>query len=66
MTRSGKLFDYDLTEWFIEAGFIQYRLQMYIYYEYAPYGTISLFYIMLMIVSIDIHLELLENGLWTL
>ena len=39
ITNSGKLFDDDLTEWFIEAGFIQSQFQMDIYYKYAPDGT---------------------------
>ena len=43
MTNSGKLFDDDLTEWLLEAGFIQSQYHMYIYYKfykYAPDGTI--------------------------
>ena len=36
MTNSGKFFDDYLTEWFLEAGFIQYQCQMSIYYKYAP------------------------------
>ena len=39
MTNSGKLFAYELTEWFLESGLIQSQCQMYIYYNYAPYGT---------------------------
>ena len=38
MTNYGKLFAYELTEWLIEAGFIQYQCQMSIYYKYAPDG----------------------------
>ena len=38
MTNSGKLFAGDLTEWLIEAGFIQSQCQMSIYYNYAPDG----------------------------
>ena len=38
MTNSGKLFADELTEWLIEAGFIQYQCQMSIYYKYAPGG----------------------------
>ena len=37
MTNSGKLSADELTEWLIEAGFIQYQFQMSIYFEYAPY-----------------------------
>ena len=33
MTNYGNLFAYELTEWFIESGF------MYICYKYAPDGT---------------------------
>ena len=38
MTNPGKLFAGDLTEWIIEAGFIQYQFHMSIYYNYAPDG----------------------------
>ena len=38
MTNSGNLFADELTEWLLEAGFIQYQCQMSIYYKYAPYG----------------------------
>ena len=39
MTRSGNLLADELTEWFLEAGFIQSQYQLSIYYKYAPYGT---------------------------
>ena len=39
ITNSGKLFADELTEWFIEAVFVQYQYHMTIYYNYAPYGT---------------------------
>ena len=39
MANSGKLFANDLTEWLLEAGFIQSQCQMYIYYNYAPDGS---------------------------
>ena len=39
MTNYGNLFNDELTEWFLESGFIQYKYQMYIYYKYVPYGT---------------------------
>ena len=39
MNNSGKLFADEFTYWLIEAGFIQYKLQMSIYYKYAPDGT---------------------------
>ena len=37
MTNSGKYFADELTEWLLEAGFIQSQCQMSIYYKYAPY-----------------------------
>ena len=39
MNNSGNLFADEITEWLIEAGFIQYQCQISIYYKYAPYGT---------------------------
>ena len=39
MTNSGKLFAGELTEWLLEAGFIQSQCQMSIYYKYAPDGS---------------------------
>ena len=39
MTNSGKLFANELTEWLLEAGFIQSQCQMSIYYNYAPYES---------------------------
>ena len=39
MNNSGKLFSGELIEWLLEAVFIQYQCQMYIYYMYAPYGS---------------------------
>ena len=38
MTNSAKLFADELTEWLLEAGFIQSQCQMSIYYHYAPDG----------------------------
>ena len=38
MTNSGKLFADELTEWLLEAGFIQSLCHMSIYYKFAPYG----------------------------
>ena len=64
MTNSGKLFSDELTEWLLEAGFIQYQSQMSIYYNYALYGKKLLSYLMLMSMSIGIILKLLENSLW--
>ena len=51
MTNYGKLFDDKLTEWLLEAGFIQYKCQMFIYYKYAPDRSKMLQYLMLMTVS---------------
>ena len=39
MTNCEKLFADELTEWLLEAGFIQSPFQMSIYYRYAPYGS---------------------------
>ena len=39
MTNSGKLFVDELTEWLLEAGFIQSQCKMSIYYKYAPDGS---------------------------
>ena len=39
ITKSGKLFDDELTEWLLEVGFIQSQCQMSIYYKYAPDGS---------------------------
>ena len=39
MNNSGKLSSDGLTEWFLEASFIQSQWQISIYYKYAPYGT---------------------------
>ena len=39
MTNYGKIFSDELTEWLLEAGFIQSQCQMSIYYKYAPDGT---------------------------
>ena len=36
MNNSGNLFADELTEWLLEAGFIQSQYQMSIYYKYAP------------------------------
>ena len=66
MTNSGNLFSDELTEWLLEAGFIQSQCHMSIYYKYAPKGTIFLFYLMLITVSIVILMKLLENGSWIL
>ena len=64
MNNSGKLFADELTEWLLEAGFIQYQCHMYIYYKYAPDRSNFLSYLMFMTVYISTYLKLLENGLW--
>ena len=47
MTNSGKLFADELTEWILEAGFIQYQFHISIYYKYAQEGTniVVLYYV---------------------
>ena len=47
MTNSGNLFSDELTEYLLEAVFIQYQCQMSIGYNYAPDGTniVVLFYV---------------------
>ena len=39
MNNSGKLLADELTEWLLEAGFIQSQCRMSIYYKYALYGS---------------------------
>ena len=39
MTKSGKLFADELTEWLNKEGFVQSQCQMSIYYKYAPDGS---------------------------
>ena len=46
MTDSGKLFADELTEWLLEAVFIQSKCQMSIYYKYAPDGSKIVFFIL--------------------
>ena len=58
MTNSGKLFADEITEWLLEAGFIQSQCQMSIYYKYTPYGPKNN-YLMLIIVSIGIQMNIL-------
>ena len=47
MTISGNLFSDELTEWLLEAGFIQSQCQISIYYKYAPDGSkiVVLYYV---------------------
>ena len=47
MTKYGKLFDDELTEWFIKEGFVLSQCQMSIYYKYAPDGSkiVVLYYV---------------------
>ena len=47
MTNYWKLFADELTEWLLEAGFIQSQYHMFIYYKYAPYVTkiVVLYYV---------------------
>ena len=60
MTNSGNLFADELTEWLLEAGFIQFQCQMSMYYKYAPEGSKLLYNLMLMTVSIGIQMKILE------
>ena len=39
MTNSRNLFADELTEWLLEAGFIQSQCHMSIYYNYESYGS---------------------------
>ena len=39
MTQSGTFFSDELTEWLLEAVFIQYQCQTSIHYKYAPDGS---------------------------
>ena len=39
MTNSGKLFADELTEWLLDAYFIQSQYQMSIFYKHAPNGS---------------------------
>ena len=43
-SNSEKLFADELTEWLLEAGFIQSQCQMSIYYKYAPDGSKIVFF----------------------
>ena len=38
ITNSGNLFADELSEWLLEAGLIQSKCHMYIFYRYAPDG----------------------------
>ena len=66
MTNSRKLFADELTGWLIGSVFIKYQCHMSIYYKYAPDEKKLMCYLILMIVSIGILMNILENGLWTL
>ena len=63
MTNSGKLFADELTELLLEVGLIQSQWQNYIYYKYAPYG--SMFFVLAYFDDcvIDIILIILGSGL---
>ena len=63
INNSRKLFTDEFTEWFLEAGFIQYQCHISIYYNYSPDRKNIFVYLMLIIVSIGIHINLLKNGL---
>ena len=63
MTNSRKLFADELTEWLLEAGFIQSQCQMSIYYKYATDGTKNIVLSYVDDFSIGIQMKILENGL---
>ena len=66
MTNSGKLSADELIEWLInEAGFKNINT-ICLYITNTHHMELFLFYIMVIIVSIGIHMKLLENGLWKL
>ena len=65
MTNSGKLFSDELTEWFLEAVFIQYQYHMSIYYKYALDGTNSFFKSHVYDCVYWYTYEDIGNGLWT-
>ena len=66
MTNSGKLLADELTEWLLQAGFIQSQFHMSIYYKYAPDGSKTFVVYYVDDFSIGILLKFLENGLWIL
>ena len=61
MNNYGELFADELTKWSIEAGFSGVS---FISMHHMDQKWLS--YLILMTVSIDIHLKILENGLWIL
>ena len=63
MNNSGKLFSDELTEWLLEAGFIQSQCQMSIYYKCAT--NVSKLFVLSYVddFSIGIQMKILENGL---
>ena len=63
MNKYVNLFDSELTEWLLKAGFIQYKCQMSIIISMHQMEQKLLFCIMLTTVSIGTLPELLENGL---
>ena len=65
MNKSGNLSAGELTYWLInEAGFKKSQCRMSIYYKYAPDGTKTVVYLILMILYIGVHPKLLENCFW--
>ena len=61
MTNSRNLFYDELTYWLINVSvFKHFQLRMSIYYNYALDGEYLLFYLMLMILFIGIHMRLLD------
>ena len=63
MTKSRELFFDELTEWLLEAGFIQSQCKMSIYYKYSPDGSKIVVLSYVDDLSIGIQIKILENGL---
>ena len=62
INNSVKLFSGELIDWLVnDSGFKHSQLHMSISYKYAPDGTKNIFYLILMIIYIGIHLKLLLN-----
>ena len=63
MTKSGKLFADDFTEWLLEAGLFNHNGRFLSIISMHQMDLKLLFYLMLMIVCIGIQMKILENGL---
>ena len=65
MNNSGNLFADELTEWLLEAGFIQSQCNMSIYISMHQMEQ-QFYYLMFITVYIGTLMKLLENSLWIL